>query len=251
MIKNMNKKTLTMMVVTLAVISGIGFAVWGLLNREIINPVQAGVLFDYSDSRNINCQSLDSLTSQIFALPNIKKSSTVYFYSTGDEQTADEPILLDTYRIPTFNKVVEGRDKYEKERITMVENIKQRCSQERVKKRSPILLAIKRVVENLRVKKCDGKTECSLFIQTDGQELSEPAFNHSLQQKNKRSKALAENQPKIDNNGISIKFCGFAEVLPSKNVQDKHLIQDANNLVALWESYFTNPEKITFEPHCQ
>ncbi len=123
-----------------------------------------------------------------------------------------------------------------------------RCEQEPIKKRSPILLGIKRVIENLRTNGCDAKAGCKVFVQTDGNELSEPTVKQSLTAKADNN---SKTQISIPNNGINIKICGFAQVNEATTPKDRHNVQTVDKTVAVWKQILTEPDSVIFQPHCQ
>ncbi len=242
------KKILLLTGISLSVILTVAAMVWMLVNREPPKPAHFALLIDYSDSRTINCGAIDATMQEIMSSPNLMTNSNLYFFSTGDDKSSDEPILLGKYKIPVNVKVLEGQSKAERERQEFIKKIKTRCEQEPIKERSPILLGIKRVIENLRINGCDAKAGCKIFVQTDGQELSEPTVKQSLT-------AKAENHSKtqisISNNGINIKICGFAQVNGTANQKNRHNIQTADTTMAVWKQVFTEPNLVLFPPHCQ
>lgn len=242
------KKTLTLAGITLSALLLITALVWAFAFRERPKSAQFALLIDYSDSRTINCGAIDATLQEIMSSPNLMTNSYLYFFSTGDDKSSDEPVLLGKYQIPVNIKVLEGKSKNEGEIQEFIGKIKTRCEQEPIKKRSPILLGIKRVIENLRINGCDTKAGCRIFVQTDGQELSETTVKKSLTGKNDK---ISETQVLIPNNGINIKVCGFAQVIESKSQKNRHDFRTTDKTIAVWKQIFTEPNSILFQPHCQ
>lgn len=242
------KKIVTLAGISLSALIIITAMVWAFIIREPPKPAQFALLIDYSDSRTINCGAIDATMQEIMSSPNLMTNSNLYFFSTGDDKSSDEPVLLGKYKIPVNVKVLEGQSKAERERQEFIGKIKTRCQQEPIKKRSPILLGIKRVIENLRINGCDDKAGCKVFVQTDGQELSEPTVKQSLTAK---ADSNSKTQISIPNNGINIKICGFAQVSETVNQKNRHNIQTADKTIAVWKQIFTEPNSVLFQPHCQ
>lgn len=248
------KKLMTIVGITLSALLIITAVVWTLVTRERPKTPHFAELIDYSDSRVINCAAIETTMRGILASPHLTSDSRLYLFSTGDDKSFDEPVLLDKYKIPSSVKVLEGQTKAAREIQEVINQIKTRCEQEPVKKRSPILLGIKRVIENLRAAGCDARAGCQVFVQTDGQELSETTLKQLLSADNK---ANANSNPRIliANEGIKIKICGFAQVggtaATTANQKNRHNLQTAEQTSAVWKQVFTEPQLVTFTPHCQ
>jgi hypothetical protein len=242
------KKLLTIIGISLLTVTLVTTWVWAFANRERPKTAQFGLLIDYSDSRIINCRALDSMLQEVMSSPNLMPNSNLYVFSTGDDKTSDEPVLLGKYLIPVNVRALEGQSKAERERQDFISRVKTRCEKEPVKKRSPILLGIKRVIENLKTNGCDAKTGCKIFVQTDGQELGETSVKQSLE-----ASSVSNSKPKllISNEGFNIKICGFAQITEVKNQKDRRSIQAADKTLAVWKQIFTEPDSIIFQPHCQ
>ena len=242
------KQIFTIAGITLPAFLIIATLIWALAYRERPKSAQFALLIDYSDSRTIGCGTIDSTMQEILSSPNLMNNSNLYFFSTGDDRSADEPILLGKYKIPVNVKVLEGKPKAESEIQEFISKVKTRCEQEPVKKRSPILLGIKRVTENLRTNGCDDKAGCKVFVQTDGQELGEQSVRQSLTAATDKNSKI---EVSIPTNGINIKICGFAQVIETKNQKNRHNIQTADKTIAIWKQIFTAPDSVVFQPHCQ
>jgi hypothetical protein len=242
------KKLLTLSGISLSALILVTALVWTLANRERPKSAQFALLIDYSDSRTINCGAIDGIMQEIMSSPNLITNSNLYFFSTGDDKSSDEPVLLGKYKIPVNIKVLEGQSKAERGIQEFISKIKTRCEQEPIKKRSPILLGLKRVIENLRINGCDDKAGCKVFVQTDGQELSEPTVKQSL---TAEAASNSKTQISIPNNGINIKICGFAQVSETTKQKNRHNIQTADKTMAVWKQIFTEPNSVLFPPHCQ
>jgi hypothetical protein len=208
-------------------------------------PAQAALVIDTSDSRPCDCEAVESAARAMLTSRRMTQGSKLWLFVTGDQATAEEPILVGAYPVPFTRRVIEGREATGRQLGEALDKIKVTCAQFKPSKRSPIFLAIKRAVEQLRAQGCDGRNECELRVQSDLAELSEPAVRNALTGSRPASSALP---PPIDNTGINILFCGLAEV--SGNATGRHDVRRVDLTEKIWRNLFTDPGKITFVPHC-
>jgi hypothetical protein len=218
--------------------------VWAVVTRERLHAAQFGMLIDYSDSRVVNCAYVEDTIRRIQQAGNVQFQSNVYLFSTGHADSGDEPILMAKERIPVNVRALEGKAKSDQELQSFVDKMKIRCNEEPAKERSPIALGIKRVVENLRANSCGPKDGCVVFVQTDGEELSERNLRNSI----KEVKPSKTSKAAIPNEGIRIEMCGFAEIETSAKLR---ALADGGKLESAWRQMFSQPNLVVFRPHCQ
>ena len=221
--------------------------IWVFAYRERPIAAHYGLLIDYSDSRTINCNALETTLNEILTSENLMSDSNLYFYSTGDDSSSDEPVLLGKYPIPVNIKVLEGKSEAENKVQNFISNVKTRCEKEPLKKRSPIVLGIMRTIENLKTNGCNPQANCKIFIQTDGKELSEKSIKKELINKIKNN---SKPQISILNQGIHIEVCGFAQVVESKSQKNRHSVRTANKTFSVWKKIFTDTSLVSIQPHC-
>ncbi len=244
----MNKKTITFIAAALAAVTLCSVVGWVLANRERPATAHFGILVDPSDSRLARCDALKTDLIEILASPNLTRHSRLQLYGTGDSSTHDEPVLLETFAIPLNIQALKTQNRAAGELNKFIEGVIYRCQQQGVKTRSPIVLGIKRMLDNLVVAGCKPQSGCVAYIQTDGQELSEPAINAALKGKMPRH---PDTLPTIRNESIAIKICGFAQVIKTGQNSSPHNVSLAQAADTVWRGIFTNSESVTLKPHCQ
>lgn len=240
----MNTKAILGSAVAVTALGLILAAAWALITRAPEPAPHTAYIIDYSDSRTINCGNVATAIGELQRSAKLKKASRFFLFGTGDSSTSDEPVLLGSYEIPIKLRVLEGQSAAEAESGKFLETVQTRCRQEPVKTRSPIILAVKRVVDTLQANGCKPGTGCRLYVQTDGQELSETNLKQRLEGKGKSSDSAPV---RISNNGIAVNVCGFAEVAKTPG---RHNIDSSDRMIKVWKSIFTDPESVVFQPHC-
>jgi len=220
------------------------------------SPAHVAILLDGSDSMNPDpeCASLSALIHRSFKLSGIRRNSKIFIFRTGAPETLYEPTQLSVLEVPSLVRIMEGREALKRKReSTTLEALNKCKSVNSLTKTSPIFLAIKRAVVQLRSNGCNGKTLCYLFIRTDGEETEEEWLYNSM----KKGKPLKKGMPQpIDNTGISIHFCGLSEkVMVNKSTtrkqrNERKQVINADLIISLWKQVFTKSEGIVFEPVC-
>lgn len=214
-------------------------------------PAQAAVVLDLSDSRFKDCNAVSAMAHELVSSLQMGKGSKLYLFGTGGEDTADEPQLLGSFSVYRSNRVLEDKKKSERLETQMYENLSSRCGGAPQRTRSPIFLAIKRVIEHLRARGCDGKTPCAVYVQTDGEELSEVAIKNVLTEPNTSIRGAKRLPTQIDNSGIQVRICGFAQV--SRMPKKRGGIRSASRIDQqreTWQQLFVEPQSVMIEPHC-
>jgi hypothetical protein len=263
----MNKKTLLIFISCASaialVVGAVVLGVWRYNKYRHAPPPPQGILLrDRSDSIIGSCGDFAAMGNEMLASGQFGKGSSIAVMITGDDSTAGEPVLLDTYTVPSTQRVTEGRSKVMQEQQDLLEKIKHRCEQAGQTKQSPIFLAVRRAVEYLQAHGCDSRSDCTLYVQSDLEELSEKKIkellNGSIPSTRKASAASQQLPNPIDNAGISIKICGLSEtkgVVTTENrgqriLTPKHDAQRADRIHSVWQKLFTDPQHVTFNPLC-
>lgn len=234
-----------------------GVYYWLSLPQTIIPSVQIAIVLDQSDSieTDKDCLILTGLVKRSLEVKGIRKGSKMFISGTGNPSTAMEPVQFASFEIPAFSRVMEGKESIKAARKELILNLVSECKKRNsTAKTSPIFLAVKRALEQLKAVGCDSSVLCYLFIRTDGEETEEPWLKNSL----KTGKQFKTGQPMpLDNQGIQVVFCGFSETigeLIEKNKKKKltpiRNAERAEFLNTLWSKVFTQPEKVIFEPFC-
>lgn len=220
------------------------------------HPAHAAIARDRSDSVQSTCKCSEYLVKEAMKAPGMIKDSTVTLIVSGDESTADEPVLIGTEKVPFSRKVIEGRQAANRQQDALASDLGQKCSAKPITKRSPLVLLVRRSVERLREAGCGRTTnQCLLYVQTDGVETTEPELAKLINGRTKEVKP--ESIPKIDNAGITVIFFGISETIGEREEKGHKKrftrTRDTNTADLLrdaWRSVFTTPETVRFEPFC-
>lgn len=203
-----------------------------------------GIVYDVSDSRLRDCECLKMQVEQWQSTENINSQSTITLFATGDRDTADEPRLIGKYKAQVRQPMIEGRRKATQAKENLLISLKTECEKVQATKRTPLYLAIKRALEDLRAKGCNPDSNCQLQIISDGEEESEKAIRLAIE--GKQSKDLLPS--KLDNEGIKVTFIGIAET--NGKVTRRRSAQQADRLQQVWKVLFTHPDEVSFQPNC-
>src|SRR5258707_827691 len=199
------KITLILVVSAAALAAGIFYYV----TTATVQPPQAVIARDRSDSVLSDCGCTEALLKKALDAPNMGRGSTVTVITSGDESTADEPLLVGSFDTPISRRVIEGRDSARRKKEVLLADLKAKCESLPITKRSPIALLIRRGLERLRQAGCNSATVgCVLWIQTDAEETAETELKKVLDGNgaNKRRGKV----PMIDNWGIEVVFFGLS-----------------------------------------
>jgi len=242
--------------ISLAILTTVGGLFAGLYvyfrTDSSATPPSGVIVRDRSDSVISDCTSTTALARRALQGGVLVKNSRLTIIATGDQATADEPVMIADYNVPSSRSAIEGRHATARKQQEVLADLRGKCEQLPVTTRSPIVLAMKRAVERLRASGCRNGSNCFIYSQSDAEETAELAVK----------KLLGTNQkhplPLIDNDGIEIVFCGLSatrgeETAPGGSRRQLTKIRDArraDRLRAIWQLLFTHPERVGFEPFC-
>ncbi len=213
------------------------------------------VLYDRSGSAQGTCQSVASLSLNAMKLTQMQKGSTVTVVVTGDELTANEPVTLGSYLVPISDKAFEGKDAAVQKQNVILAEINNKCSEFSAAKKSPVFLALKGSVEQLRSLGCDEKAGCVLFVKSDLQENAEPEIKAAM---SGSTAALTKLPKPIDNRGINVRICGIAEtqgLVKDNDGASRRMTKSRSALASdlvrqVWASLFIDPANVSFSSFC-
>jgi hypothetical protein len=236
--------------IALASASTFAFLYW---RQNACHTVQSyrACLLDRSGSVTQQQRGFEAIIKQGLDEPGIHKGATITAMATGDDSTANEPILIGKYEIPVSNRALEGKQGQSVRLDKVFSELRDKAGRLKPTQSSPIYQGVIRAVESLRANGCTENSNCYLFIKTDGEELIEPNIRQAL-----RGKISKEKFPKpIDNRGIKVLFCGLSETLGNKNEAGvSYALRYASRLDRrrdVWTALFSNPEIVSFEPFCK
>lgn len=206
-------------------------------------PAKILVIMDRSTSTLDNCESLSGLVHSSYSFPGVRKGSTITVLASGDRQTANEPVFIAQYEVPTSGQVIEGGHKAREKKLALLTDLQAKCKAQKATQNTPIYLSLKRGLEQLRSLGCTKDGLCHLLVFTDGDETSDPWLKQALRSK----KSLASDPPiKINAQGIKIVFCGLSS---TQDKRKKRTIRQTEIIKQAWQAIFEN-NKPVFQPFC-
>lgn len=248
-----NLKITILLLICSAAVIGVGFWRYSVAGKS--KAAHSVIIRDRSNSVPSSCDCTQALSKRAFSDPQIGAGSTVTVTVTGDATTAGEPKLVASVEVPSTRQVLEGRGASVQQKEKMLDDIKLACESMPQTKVSPILIAVKRGIEHLRSRGCGPESECTVYVQTDLEETGDPQLSTALKSASGNKQVLAS---PINNEGIKIVISGTAETAStnaSTNGRTHQLtrprtLQRIEHLQSVWKSLFSNPDRVTFEPHC-
>jgi hypothetical protein len=207
---------------------------------------------DRSDSTTSGCLAIGGLAKEYLRSGNSDRFSAIIAMATGDGRSNDEPVEF--ARLTEVHKIGarEGRQSIARKEAAIIDELVRRCEEQGGADRSPIYLAIRRGIEELRTLGCHEGTNCVLFLQSDMAENGEPGLRKAL-----LGDKNAILPTPIDNRGIAVHICGTAQTSgladrKGKVVTERRLrgAKRADTNEAIWRREFIVPNLVTFEPVC-
>jgi len=219
--------------------SFVGWRVHASLTRP---NLQVDIVKDPSGSTTDGCSTLIGLTEEAFSVEGVTAKSSVTVLLVGDAATANEPAVLASYPIPFSTKVVEDRNANQLRQVQVLSDLLNKCQKARPTGISPIFLAVKQAVADLRGRGCNAGSNCHLLVDSDLEENVEVGIKSRLDGVGGARKLPAV----IDNSGIAVSFCGLAATTGG-------IVRDSgreDRIKATWRSLLSAPDLVTFRPYC-
>jgi hypothetical protein len=246
----MSPKAIALIVGGAALLGVIG---WRAYESTKPGPIpHIAIVHDRSESTRDGCSSVMGLLDRVLSIPELDRRSSVTILATGDAMTANEPVQVDRFPAPVSRRAMEGPRGAQRRRKELLAGIGRKCQELTRTDVSPILLAVRRAVEQLQSLGCSSANPCQLYVQTDGEETAEPALARALRG---RGQPLPEPASPILHDGIRITFCGLADTVgrddggPRRARRTK--ARDAGRAERLrqtWTAILGG--NVTFEPFC-
>jgi len=218
------------------------FVGWRVHATRTHPNVQVEIVKDPSRSTTDGCESLIGLAEGTLAVDGVSAKSTLTVILVGDAATANEPTLLASYAMPFSTKVVEARNASRRRQARLLGDLLAKCRAARRTDVSPIFLAVKQAIADLRSRGCNMGSHCELLVDSDLEENGEPAIRSRLD-------GVANEKPLpavLDNSEIAVSFCGLAAtgggVVRDPNREDR--------LRLTWRSLFSAQDLVSFKPYC-
>jgi hypothetical protein len=236
-------------------IASAGFVAWRVqaMRHHTVNHYES--IYDPSLSFTGGCQALVGTAEKVLSDPGLSAGSTLTVLALGDASTADEPWRMAEYTIPMARKVIEGRRASVERQQRLLQDLWVRCRSVRPTLVTPIYLGVTQAIADLRADGCKEGLHCELWVSTDLEENGVRAIKERIRRRQGAREPLPE---PLDNSGIAVTFCGFAQtagrlVGPSGREIGKATARGPHRddrLQAVWRSLFTHPELVRFEPYC-
>lgn len=246
-------KLVLMVVACMGIVAG--GIIWHSTTKAKPNPAHAVVIYDRSDSKQCGCDCVVGLAKQALTAPNMGRGSKLVVTATGDETTANEPIEVVRYDVPSIRGALEQGDE-QKEVQKVLDDLKGKCNKVKQTTASPIALSIKRGIEQLKSLGCNGDSQCSVYAETDLEETADMQIKGALNHAPKTKQTPMT--PIFQNDGISILICGVSETTGLTSVDSgkpRRLTTDrdpqrADRIREVWKPTFTQQQLVSFSPFC-
>jgi hypothetical protein len=98
-------------------------------------PAHAAIARDRSDSVQSTCKCSEFLLKEAMRAPGMGKESTLTLIGSGDETSADEPVLIATSKLPVSRIVTEGKKATDRQQEALVSEFGKKCGAMPVTKR--------------------------------------------------------------------------------------------------------------------
>ena len=227
-----------------------GVVCWRIIDRQVPKITNGAIVCDNSGSMADVQDSCIGLADRALKRPKLTNGSIVTVVGLGDGQTGNEPRFVAKYEVPYSRRALEGKGAISRQKALVLADLQGRLERLPRTLRSPIFLAVKRGVEQLRGNRCAADSDCYLFVRTDGEETAEAAIKRALDGQGKL-KGLPE---PISNEGITVVLCGLSETVESASTETKgrpvHEARRGDRIRDVWLSLFTEPNFVSFEPYC-
>jgi hypothetical protein len=217
--------------------------------------VQIEIVKDPSRSTTDGCETVIGLAEDALGSDGLSVKSTLTVLLLGDAASAYEPTVLGSYLIPFSTKVIEGRGANRQRQAGLLKDLFLKCRAAHATDISPIFLAVKQAIADLRGKGCNTSSRCRLDVDSDLEDNVELGIKNRLNNTNGNKHPLPG---LIDNSNIAISFCGLAATTgrvfdSSGRAIHKFAMRDPareDRLKSTWRSLFSAPDLVTFQPYC-
>jgi hypothetical protein len=238
-----------------ACVASAAFVGWRVHAMRTLRVDHYAVVWDRSLSYGGGCPSLVGPAEAALLNPNVSDRSTISIFVSGASSTAREPRRLASSPIPTSRKVMEGQRARFERQTALLRELQGRCKSIRPTSISPIFLAVKQAIADLRAEGCKEGSQCELWVSSDLQENGVRAIKERLDGAPHTREPLPA---PLENAGINVTLCGFAEtaghlVDPSGREIRGVVARDPrrdDRLQAVWRALFSKPDLVGFEPYC-
>ncbi|TAM80959.1 MAG: hypothetical protein EPN47_13830 [Acidobacteria bacterium] len=238
-----------------ASIASVSFIAWRVHAMKDDPASAFEEIYDPSLSFTGGCGAVVGSADEVFRDPGVSAVSTLAVLALGDASTAYEPRRLTTYSIPASRKVIEGKQAGIERRRRLLRDLWEKCRSVHPTLVTPIYLGVQQALADLRAKGCKAGSRCGLWVATDLEENADRALEARLRGFRAAEAPLPR---RLDNRGVWVAFCGFAQTAGRIVGPSGREIKTAvargprldSRLQAVWRSLFVRPELVRFEPYC-
>lgn len=239
------KQSLILAIVAFMLVTG--FVAWRVYAMRHVSVVQIAVAYDPSLSYTGGCASLVGGTAAALRSPGVSANSTLSVLALGDEATAYQPRRLAVYQAPSGGRILKGNGAVDTQRAGILSDVRTRCEALAPTEVSPIFLGVQQALALLHAKGCKAKSHCRLWVATDLEET----VNTSLVSALSIGHAVPRPNPVLDNRGVSIIFCGYADTR-GRDVGGA-IARDPTRderFETVWRGFFMQQRAVRFAPYC-
>lgn len=219
-------------------------------------PAHIGVLIDTSVSVDRKCQELKDFTVAVIARhPAFRNGSSLSMLTMGGSAANAQPRLQWSGAIPFGTGVVFGQDaerdqEAQEEFEAQIENA---CASAEPSTHSPIFEMTRQGIAHLRSGNtgCKDSDTCMLIVKTDLEDDVHPLVKRAIGNlRNGKIVALPDElRGVLDNRGMQVQFCGLSEL--AKRSRNSPAVTSQEDLKRLWQSFFSDPALVSFQPYCR
>jgi hypothetical protein len=228
----------------------VGLGLAACERRRPAPPVHLAFLQDVSDSQAMGCDCLSATLSEAPQRLKLGRGSQVLLFSTGNAQSAYEPHFAGQMAWLVKGSL-ENRQARLRKQQAWIGQAEQVCRNFEPATDTPLFLGIHRALEQLQATPLEAPARHTLYVKSDGEETVEPAIKAALAD----ARASLSRLPRLDNRHVSIVFLGLADTIGQvadgtdrRTANRTHA--HANRLKQVWRAVFTEPEAVSFVPHC-
>jgi len=239
---------------TIATAAIVAFLLW----RSSVIPVApgyAGILVDQSDSRKKVCDQVGTIAEVLMQDPRMGRGSTITLFSTGDSESANEPIHRGSFTLPDTRGTMGGPEDAVIKRKEFVDGLTARCIEIPETNASPLFQGMMRVVEFLKEQDKRPNAHLTLYTLTDGEETEIKEIKQAFNQKPGSPVILPS---VIENDRVTVQICGIAQTIgtvidTNGTPQTKTRIRTplrADREGEVWIHAFSQKEMVRISPFC-
>jgi hypothetical protein len=239
------------------ILTGIAAFVWWRLSVPAFQPGSDAILVDSSDSQALAqaCTKVAAIAQEDMKDPAMGQGAAISLFRLGEASTANEPVLVGTFKVPDASTVMGGPDSANKRRQEVVTQITERCKEIPLTTISPLFEGFLRTVEFLQEQDPSSQGQRTLHAITDGEETEVKPIKQAFDQ----SPGTDVTLPAIINNQrVRVEICGIAETIGTISLANGKAVTKtktrdavrANREIEVWKRAFSQATLVQVNPYC-